>query len=133
MARSLFLLALTAATLLAADARADAQAFVRRPNGNNVPNRSHYRPYDITRFSANPVYPTRFHAAPIYPNTVFWSNLYPNSSSIQNALDAFDGQNANAPSMSPGNLSGPSYYMGPAYYPSTDIRFGRGNFDAQVR
>jgi len=125
MKRSLFLSLLIGTALFATQGRGDAQTFVRRPNGQMVPNRSHYQPYDITRFSARPVYPTRFHASPVYPQTMFWSNAYPNSPGIQGAIDAYNAQNAPS-GTSPG-------YSGPAYYPWNDMPYTNGQLGPQPR
>jgi len=123
--RSLFLSLTIAAGFLFVPARSDAQTFVRRPNGNNVANRSQYQPYGITRFYANSPQPmTRFRASPIYPSTTFWSNAYPSSPNFQ-YIPAPQGTAPYAPSN--------EGYGGPAYYPWSDSPLSGGQLGPQPR
>jgi len=132
MLRSLFLSLTLSGVLFGMTGRADAQTFVRRPNGNNTPYRSQYQPYGITRSSANSPQPTtRFRASPVYPNTTFWSNQYPNSPNLRGNFEA--GNGPMAPSWSPNDLGGGQSYGGPAYYPWSDIPLSGGQLGPQPR
>jgi hypothetical protein len=97
----------------------EAQTFVHRPNGASrvVPVRPQAHTGEVTRFSAQPIYPTRFHATPIYPRTTFWSTEYPN----------------NIPAGQAYSLSDLANLGGPTYYPGTEIPFGRPDFDGMAR
>jgi hypothetical protein len=118
MVRSLFFALTATAVLLAATSRSVAQVIVHRPNPNKgfIPSHSSYHSFNVTRFSAQPIYPTRFHASPIYPRTTFWSTDYPNVA-VGPAYSLSD----------LGNLAGP------VNYPGTDIPLGRPDFDAMLR